>query len=252
MSAVLLERPARHVALVRINRPEARNALNAEVRQGINAVFPQLDADSEVRCIVLAGSDTVFAAGADLKERATMDVVDAVKFTPSQGIRNCRKPVIAAVNGYALGGGCEYAMQCDIILANDKAKFGQPEIKVGLVPGAGGTQRLPRAIGKFNAMWMLLTGNFVSAADALRMGLVCEVVAGNCEPRAIELAKQIAELPPLAAMQIKEVVQAGADMSLDSALKLETKSIQLLHGTRDMREGVNAFIEKRKPNFEGR
>ena len=252
MSAVLLERPAQHVALVRINRPQARNALNAEVRQGINTVFPQLDADSEVRCIVLAGSDTVFAAGADLKERAAMDVVDAVKFIPSQGIRNCRKPVIAAVNGYALGGGCEYAMQCDIILANDKAKFGQPEIKVGLVPGAGGTQRLPRAIGKFNAMWMLLTGNFVSAADALRMGLVCEVIEGNCEPRAIELAKQIAELPPLAAMQIKEVVQAGADMSLDSALKLETKSIQLLHGTRDMREGVNAFIEKRKPNFEGR
>ncbi|OGA02537.1 MAG: enoyl-CoA hydratase [Betaproteobacteria bacterium RIFCSPLOWO2_02_FULL_64_12] len=252
MSAVLLERPAQHVALVRINRPQARNALNAEVRAGINTVFPQLDADSEVRCIVLAGSDTVFAAGADLKERATMDVVDAVKFIPSQGIRNCRKPVIAAVNGYALGGGCEYAMQCDIILANDKARFGQPEIKVGLVPGAGGTQRLPRAIGKFNAMWMLLTGNFVSAADALRMGLVCEVIEGNCEPRAIELAKQIAELPPLAAMQIKEVVQAGADMSLDSALKLETKSIQLLHGTRDMREGVNAFIEKRKPSFEGR
>ena len=159
MSAVLLERPAQHVALVRINRPQARNALNAEVRAGINTVFPQLDADSEVRCIVLAGSDTVFAAGADLKERATMDVVDAVKFIPSQGIRNCRKPVIAAVNGYALGGGCEYAMQCDIILANDKARFGQPEIKVGLVPGAGGTQRLPRAIGKFNAMWMLLTGS---------------------------------------------------------------------------------------------
>ena len=252
MPEVLLEHPAPHVALVRIHRPEARNALNGEVRRGMNTLFAQLAADPEVRSIVLAGSDTVFAAGADLKERAAMDVVGAMNFEPTRGIANCPKPVIAAVNGYALGGGCEYAMQCDIILANDKAKFGQPEIKLGLVPGAGGTQRLPRAIGKYNAMWMLLTGNFVSAQDALRMGLVCEVIEGNCEPRAIELAKQIAELPPLAAMQIKEIVLSGADLALDAALRLEAKGIQLMHGTRDMREGVSAFIEKRKAKFEGR
>jgi enoyl-CoA hydratase/carnithine racemase len=252
MPEVLLEHPTAHVALVRINRPEARNALNAEVRRGINTIFPQLTADPQVRCIVLAGNETVFAAGADLKERAAMDVVGAMSFEPTRGIQNCPKPVIAAVNGYALGGGCEYAMQCDIIVASDKAKFGQPEIRLGLIPGAGGTQRLPRAVGKYNAMWMLLTGNFVSAQEALRMGLVCEVIEGNCEPRAIELAGQIAQLPPLAAMQIKEIVLSGSDVALDAALRLEAKGIQLMHGTRDMREGVNAFIEKRKGTFEGR
>jgi enoyl-CoA hydratase len=252
MNEVLLEYPAPHVALVRMHRPDARNALNADVRLQMNTIFPMLAADPQVRCIVLAGSETVFAAGADLKERASMDVLDAMNFVGTREIANCPKPVIAAVNGYALGGGCEYAMQCDIVIANDKAQFGQPEIKVGLVPGAGGTQRLPRAVGKSNAMWMLLTGNFVSAEVALRMGLVSEVMQGNAEPRAIELAVQIAALPPIAVRQIKEIVLAGADMSLDSALKLESKSIQLMHGTSDMREGANAFIEKRKPTFEGR
>lgn len=251
MSAVLLERPAPHVALVRINRPDARNALNGEVRRGIDKIFLEIGADSDVRCVVLTGSEKVFAAGADLKERAAMGAVDAIKFNSMQGLTACRKPVIAAVNGLAFGGGCEYAMQCDIILANDKAKFGTPEIKVGLIPGAGGTQRLPRAIGKYNAMWMLLTGNAISAQEALRMGLVCEVIEENCEPRAVELAKQIAKLSPLVTMQIKDVVQAGADVSLETALRLEAKSFHLLHATQDMREGVTAFIEKREAKFEG-
>lgn len=252
MPAVLIERPAPHLALVRIHRPEAMNALNEEVRDGINSAFPELSADPEVRCIVLAGSEKAFAAGADIKERATMDVVTAIRMSTTRGIAQCPKPVIAAVNGYALGGGCEYAMQCDIIIASDKAKFGQPEIKLGLVPGAGGTQRLPRAVGKYNALWMLLSGNIVSAQEAQRMGLVCEVIEGNCEPRAIELGSQIAALPPITAMQIKEAVLAGADMSLDAALRIEAKAHQLMYATQDMREGVAAFVEKRRPSFEGR
>jgi enoyl-CoA hydratase len=252
MAAVLLERPAPHVALVRINRPEARNALNSEVRQLINSMLPQLDQDPEVRCVVLAGSETAFAAGADIKERESMSAVDTMNMNTTRGLMTFSKPLIAAVNGYALGGGCEYAMQCDIILANDKARFGQPEIKLGLVPGAGGTQRLPRAIGKFNAMYMVLTGNMISAQDAWRMGLVCEVIEGNCESRAIELAQQIAALPPLTARLIKEAVNTGADMALDAALRLETRAHQLAFSTEDVREGISAFIEKRSPDFKGR
>ena len=251
MSAVLLERPAPHVALVRMHRPEAKNALNNEVRESLNRIFPELASDPEVRVAILAGSESVFAAGADLKERATIDVVEAMSLNVTRAIMTFPKPLIAAVNGYALGGGCEYAMQCDIILANDKARFGQPEIKLGLVPGAGGTQRLPRAVGKYNAMLMLLTGNFVSAQDALRMGLVCEVIEGNCEPRALELATQIAALPPITARQIKEIVLAGLDMPLEAALRLEARSNQLMYATQDMREGVRAFIEKRKPVWTG-
>jgi enoyl-CoA hydratase len=252
MPVVLLERPAQHVALVRINRPEVKNALNAEVRQLINAMLPELDRDPDVRCVVLAGSDSSFAAGADIRERSSMSVVDTMNMSTTRGIMAFSKPLIAAVNGFALGGGCEYAMQCDIIIANDKARFAQPEIKLGLVPGAGGTQRLPRAVGKYNAMYMTLTGNMIGAQDALRMGLVCEVVEGNCDARAIELAKQIASMPPLTAKLIKEAVNSGADMSLDAALRMESRAHQLAFATEDVREGIAAFIEKRSPNFNGR
>ncbi|MCK8787333.1 enoyl-CoA hydratase-related protein [Roseomonas sp. NAR14] len=250
-NVLLVEHPAPHVVLLRINRPEALNALNAEVREAINTTLPRLDADPEVRCVVLAGSEKSFAAGADIKERAGMSAVDVMKMSTTRGIAVFSKPIIAAVNGFALGGGCEYALQCDIVVANDRARFGQPEIKLGLVPGAGGTQRLPRVVGKHNAMYMVLTGNMVSAQDALRMGLVCEVVEGNCDARAIELAAQIAAMAPLTARLIKEAVNSGADMALDAALRLETRAHQLAFATEDVREGIAAFIEKRQARFGG-
>jgi enoyl-CoA hydratase len=252
MAVVELTRPSEHVALVRINRPDARNALNKDVRTLINRYFSELSDDTETRAIVLAGSDKFFIAGGDIREmNSRPTVAHAILADRTTNLMTCKKPVIAAVNGYALGGGCEYAMQCDIVIASDGATFGQPEVKLGLVPGAGGTQRLPRVAGKHNAMYMLLTGRFVTAADALRMGLVSEVVSGNCDARALEIAEEIAKLPPLTVMQIKDAVLTGADVPLSSALQIERKAHELMYGTQDMREGTNAFTEKRKPNFKG-
>jgi len=169
-----------------------------------------------------------------------------------EAISRCPKPVIAAVNGFALGGGCELAMHCDIIVAGESARFGQPEVKLGLMPGAGGTQRLIRAVGKFQAMRIALTGCLVKAPEALAMGMVSEVVGDERTlPRALELAAEIAALPALAVAQIKEVMLAGADLPLDSALALERKAFQLLFDSRDQKEGAAAFLEKRKANFQG-
>jgi enoyl-CoA hydratase len=252
MAVVELTRPSEHVALVRINRPDARNALNKDVRTLINRYFSELSDDTETRAIVLAGSEKFFIAGGDIREmNSRPTVAHAILADRTTNLMTCRKPVIAAVNGYALGGGCEYAMQCDIVIASDGATFGQPEVKLGLVPGAGGTQRLPRVAGKHNAMYMLLTGRFITAADALRMGLVSEVVSGNCDARALEIAEEIAKLPPLTVMQIKDAVLTGADVPLSSALQIERKAHELMYGTQDMREGTNAFAEKRKPDFKG-
>lgn len=249
---VTLETVSDHVRLVRIQRPDARNALNKDVRYFINRYFQELSDDPDVRAVVLAGSPKYFAAGGDIREmNARTTIASAINADRTVNLATCRKPVVAAVNGYALGGGCEYAMQCDIVVASDGATFGQPEVKLGLVPGAGGTQRLPRIAGKHNAMYMLLTGNFVSAHDALRMGLVSEVVEGDCEPRAIEIARTIAGYPPLTVMQIKDAVLAGADIPLSSALRIEAKAHELMYGTSDMREGTAAFAEKRTPAFRG-
>ena len=250
---VTLEMIAEHVALVRIHRPDARNALNKDVRFLINKYFSELSLDPNVRSIVLAGSPKYFAAGGDIREmnsRAT--IASAIEADRTTALAACRKPIVAAVNGYALGGGCEYAMQCDIVICSEGAIFGQPEVKLGLVPGAGGTQRLPRAVGKHNAMYMLLTGDFVRADVALRMGLVSEVVPGDdCEARAIEIAKLIAGHPPVTVLQIKDAVLSGADIPLSSALRIEAKAHELMYGTKDMREGTNAFAEKRSPTFIG-
>jgi enoyl-CoA hydratase len=252
MAVVELTRPSKHVALVRVNRPDARNALNKDVRALINRYFTELSEDTETRVIVLAGGDKFFIAGGDIKEmNARPTVAHAILADRTTNLMTCKKPVIAAVNGYALGGGCEYAMQCDIVIASEGATFGQPEVKLGLVPGAGGTQRLPRAVGKHNAMYMLLTGRFVTAPDALRMGLISEIVPGNCDARALEIAEEIAALPPLTVMQIKDAVLSGADIPLNSALQIERKAHELMYGTQDMREGTNAFAEKRKPDFRG-
>jgi enoyl-CoA hydratase len=253
---VLLERPAEAVVLVRINRPEARNALNLEVRKLLSRYLTELSEDSTTRAVVITGNEKSFAAGADIKEMADLGTIEALQrgiHRLWQAIGSCRKPVIAAVSGYALGGGCELAMTCDIIVAGESASFGQPEVKIGILPGGGGTQRLTRAVGKYKAMKYVLTGELFSAREALDMGLVSEVVPDpEVEGRAIDLARQIAVLPPLAVQLAKEAVLAGMDAPLTSALALEAKSLQILFSSHDQKEGMRAFIEKRKPKFEGR
>lgn len=256
MAAVLLEKPIDGVALVKINRPEAKNALNTEVRQLLARHFGDLARDANIRCIVLAGNESAFAAGADLKELAgsgSLDVMLRRVHLLWQAISSCPKPVIAAVNGYAWGGGCELAMHADIIIAGESASFCQPEVRVGIMPGAGGTQRLLRAVGKFQAMKMILTGAPVAAREALSMGLVSEVVADDeVLDTALAMAQQISRMPPLAVEQMKEVVLAGQDAPLETALMLERKAFQLLFDSRDQKEGMAAFFEKRKPQYEGR
>jgi enoyl-CoA hydratase/carnithine racemase len=254
MSDVILERPDPAIAVLRLNRPQARNALNLAVRELLAQHFTDLGGDDATRCIILTGSDTIFAAGADLRdmvERTPVEIMSRRNLW--QPIAHCPKPVIAAVNGFALGGGCELAMHADIIIAGEGASFGQPEVRVGIMPGAGGTQRLVRAVGKFKAMKMLLTGEAVTARDAFTMGLASEVVPdAEVFPRALAIARTIAALPPLALMQIKEAVLAGEDSSLEAGLMLERKAFQLLFATADQKEGMRAFLEKRKPEFEGR
>ena len=251
---VVLERPEANIAVIRLNRPQARNALSVGVRETLAQHFLELGSDTETRAIILTGGDTIFAAGADLKDMVERTPVEMMaRRNQWQPIAQCPKPVIAAVNGYALGGGCELAMHCDIIIAGEGAQFGQPEVRVGIMPGAGGTQRLVRAVGKFKAMKILMTGEPVSARDALAMGLASEVVPdGEVFARAVAVAKTIAALPPLAIMQIKEAVLAGEDSSLEAGLLLERKAFQLLFASNDQKEGMRAFLEKRKPEFEGR
>jgi enoyl-CoA hydratase/carnithine racemase len=256
MSEVILENPEAGVATLRINRPEVRNALNQSVRQQLARHFTALGQDAETRCIIVTGNEQAFAAGADLREIAECSAIDMHLRNVHllwRAISDCPKPVIAAVNGYALGGGCELAMHADIIVAGQGASFGQPEIRVGIMPGAGGTQRLVRAVGKFQAMKMLLTGLPVTSQEALTMGLVSEVVEDDkVYARACELARVIAKMPPLAATQIKEVLLAGQDATLDTALMLERKAFHLLFSSNDQKEGMRAFFEKRKPSYTGR
>jgi enoyl-CoA hydratase len=256
MNEVLLERPSPGIAVVRLNRPEVRNALSIALRELLAKFFDELGRDDATRCIVLTGSDKVFAAGADIRdmvERTPVEILSRHTERLWQPVATCPKPVVAAVNGYALGGGCELAMHADIIVAGEGASFGQPEVRVGIMPGAGGTQRLTRAVGKFRAMRMLLTGEPVTARDALAMGLVSEVVAdADVFATAMKIAQTIASLPPLAVVQIKEAVLAGQDAALESAIALERKAFQLLFSTADQKEGMRAFLEKRKPEFEGK
>ncbi|MGF1639924.1 MAG: enoyl-CoA hydratase [Rhodospirillales bacterium] len=255
MPEILIETPRDGVVLLRLNRPEARNALNMRVREQLAEQFMRLGRDPAVRCIVLTGDATAFAAGADISEMSGATAIEMMQRPTHlywRAIAACPKPVVAAVNGYALGGGCELAMHADIIVAGEGASFGQPEVRVGIMPGAGGIQRLTRAVGKFKAMSMLLTGRPVTAAEAEAMGLVSEVVPdAEVLDRALTLATQIAAMPPLAVMQIKEVLLAGQDVPLETALMLERKAFQLLFDSRDQKEGMKAFAEKRKPRFEG-
>ncbi|MHA3981688.1 enoyl-CoA hydratase [Acinetobacter venetianus] len=244
------------VALVQINRPDAMNALNGEVRKQLAQVFTELSFNDDVNAIVLTGGTKVFAAGADLKEMATAGSTEMLLRHTERywnAIAQCPKPVIAAVNGYALGGGCELAMHADIIIAGKGAIFGQPEIKVGLMPGAGGTQRLFRAVGKFHAMRMIMTGVMVPAEEAYLIGLVSQVTEDeDTIPTALKMAQSLAKMPPIALQQIKEVALMSEDVPLNAGLTLERKSFQLLFSTEDKNEGINAFIEKRKPTYQGK
>lgn len=244
------------VSLIILNRPSVRNALNTELRKELGEALIQLDSNPNVRAIVITGGESVFAAGADINDFLTAKTTDVYLRHSEiywQAITNCSKPIIAAVNGYALGGGCELAMHADIIICGESAKFGQPEIKIGLMPGAGGTQRLFRAIGKYKAMKMVLTGDMISAQEAERMGLVSEVVKdGDTIERAKQVAEQLANYSPIAISQIKEVANLGIDMSLEGALALERKAFQILFDTEDQKEGARAFLEKRSPIYKGK
>jgi enoyl-CoA hydratase len=256
MTEVILERPDDAIAVVRLNRQEVKNALNLSTREQLAKVFTDLGTDESTRCIILTGGDSVFAAGADIRdmvERTPIDLLLRRTEKLWQPLADCPKPVIAAVNGYVWGGGCELAMHADIIIAGESATFCQPEVRVGIMPGAGGTQRLTRAVGKFQAMKMMLTGQPVSAREALAMGLASEVVADGAAvmEAALKMAKTICSMPPLAILQIKEAVLAGEDASLQTALMLERKAFQLLFASSDQKEGMRAFLEKRKPEFRG-
>jgi enoyl-CoA hydratase len=256
MSEVLRETVSEGVAVIRLNRPERLNALSLSMRTSLAAAFHSMSEDESVRAVVITGDMRAFAAGADLEElaiRATIDVNFAKARVVWMAMEAFPKPIIAAVNGLALGAGCELAMHCDIIIAGEGALFGQPEVKLGIMPGAGGTQRLLRAVGKFAAMRVLLTGDPMSAADAQRVGLVSEVLPdAEVLPHALEVAGRIATLAPLAVASIKETVLAGENVPLSMALALERKAFQLLFATEDRREGIEAFSAKRKPQFRGR
>ncbi|MCC2662429.1 MAG: enoyl-CoA hydratase [Geminicoccaceae bacterium] len=252
---VLIDRPEDGVVLVRINRPEARNALNLATRKALAAMFEGLHDDASVRAIVLTGNEQAFAAGADLKEFVAAGAIEILRRRAERywnSVARTPQPVIAAINGYALGGGLELAMCCDVIIAGEGAKLGQPEVRVGIMPGAGGTQRLTRAVGKFHAMRLCLTGRPISATEACQIGLVSQVVPdAEVVAAALEMARDLARLPPLALMQIKEAILAGQDAGLDAGLMLERKAFQLLFASADKREGMQAFLEKRPPDFKG-
>ena len=245
------------VTLVTLNRPQALNALNSDVLRELIEVFAAYDADESQRCLVLTGSgEKAFAAGADIKEmqpQVFADMYASDFFAGWEKVTATRKPWIAAVNGFALGGGCEVAMMADFIIAADSAKFGQPEIKLGVTPGMGGSQRLTWAIGKAKAMEMCLTGRMMDAAEAERSGLVAKVVpADQLLDEAMKTAEAIAAMPPLAAIAVKEMVNAAFEMPLAQGLRFERRLFHGLFGTEDQKEGMAAFVEKRPGNWKGR
>ena len=254
---ILVERQAEpRTALVRLNRPKQLNALNGAVMDALCEALEDLDRDEEVRAIVVTGNERAFAAGADIGEMAGATPIDMLR-TNRIGqwdrIRKISKPVIAAVNGWALGGGCELAMTLDLVVAGEGAKFGQPEINIGVIPGAGGTQRLTRAIGKSKAMEMILTGEPITAREAESAGLVALVTQDEqCVDDALALAATIAQKSPIALRLAKEAVNAAYEMSLTDALAHERRLFYLLFASEDQKEGMAAFLEKRAPDFKGR
>jgi len=254
---VLVERDERRrVALVRLNRPRQLNALNGEVMDQLCDALEALDRDDAIRCLVVTGNERAFAAGADIAEMANATPIELLRtnrIAQWDRVRRISKPVIAAVSGWCLGGGNELAMALDLIVAGEGARFGQPEINLGVIPGAGGTQRLTRAIGKSRAMEMILTGEPIDAREALRLGLVSRVVPDELVVEdAMALAASIATKAPLALRMAKEAVNAAYEMSLTDALAHERRLFYLLFASEDQKEGMAAFVEKRPPDFKGR
>jgi enoyl-CoA hydratase/carnithine racemase len=245
-----------HVALCRLNRPAARNALSPELMQELAAALEGHDADPEVRCAVIAGSDEVFAAGADIKAMAERSFAEALyQSTTSfwKRLAAIRTPLVAAVSGWALGGGCELALSCDLIVASETAELGQPEITLGIIPGGGGTQRLARVIGKQRAMDLVLTGRRIGAAEAHAIGLVNVVTPkGKWLDGALELAGRIAQRPPIATRLAKQAVLGAEEAGFSAGMDMERRLYELSFATEDRVEGMRAFIEKRHPDFKGR
>ena len=254
-NTILVEREGA-VAIVRLNRPEALNALNEALMTELLDALAEFDADEAIRCIVLTGNERAFAAGADIKEMAGSSAIEMLqrqRFTQWDRIRKVRKPLIAAVSGFCLGGGNELALCCDLIVAAESARFGQPEINIGIIPGAGGTQRLTHALGKARAMEIILTGRPITAREAYAAGLVTRVVANEVYlDEAKALAAEIATKPPLAVQLGKDAVLKSFDLTIEQGLDYERKNFYLLFASEDMREGMAAFIEKRPPQFTGR
>jgi len=246
----------KHIALISLNRPKELNALNLQLMQELKQALYEMDNDNDVRCIIITGNKKSFAAGADIKQMENSNAIDMFnrdQFETWDQIRKTKKPVIAAVSGFCLGGGNELAMTCDMIIASETAKFGQPEIKIGIMPGAGGTQRLTKAVGKALAMEMVLTGKFISADDALKTGLINKVVPVEVYlDEAVKLAKEIAQQSPIAIRLAKESVLKAFESGLQEGLYFERKNFYLCFASDDQKEGMNAFVEKRKPEFKGK
>lgn len=248
-------REHKHVALVQLNRPKVLNALSTELMRELVDAFFNLEDDKDVRVIILTGSDRAFAAGADIGQMAEATPIDQIndnRFRTWKQLHLISKPIIAAVNGFALGGGCELAMSCDFIIAGDSAKFGQPEIKIGTIPGAGGTQRLTRAIGKSKAMLSVLTGEPMDAFEAERAGLVAKVVPSETLLQEVfEISKVISNRAPVAVKLAKEAVNMAFETSLRDGMEYERRNFYLTFSSKDQKEGMKAFMEKREPKYEG-
>lgn len=253
---IKVERDEFHVALLRLNRPEARNALSPEMMEEIASELERLDADPDARCVVIAGSEEVFAAGADIRAMSERSFEEALRHPAASFWRRLaaiKTPLVAAVSGYALGGGCELALACDMIVASETSLFGQPEITLGIIPGGGGTQRLARVLGKQRAMEYVLTGRRFDAQMAFGFGLVNQVTKrGEWLTEAVELARLVAERPPIAARLAKQAVLAADETALSAGLESERRLYEIAMATEDRVEGMQAFLEKREPRFEGK
>lgn len=245
-----------HIAIIRLNRPKELNALNRQMMDELRDALQILDADEQVRVIILTGNEQAFAAGADIRQMADATAVDMLKldqFSTWDQVKKTRKPMVAAVSGFALGGGCELMMHCDLIVAGESARIGQPEIKLGVIPGAGGTQRLTRSVGKAMAMELVLTGRFLTAAEALNIGLINRVVPDELYLKeALRLGRQVAEHAPVALQLAKQSVLHAFSSTLEEGLMMERKNFYLCFASEDQKEGMKAFIEKRKPVYKGK
>jgi len=256
MENIIVEKKPNGVGLIQFNRPKVMNALNRATMDEVVDALTQFQGDADVRAAIITGNERAFAAGADIAEfqnKTTVDMLTAYRFQQYEFIRKYPKPIIAAVSGWCLGGGCELAMICDMIVASESARFGQPEINLGLIPGAGGTQRLARAVGKALAMEMILADRKITAQEAYQFGLVNQIAPVELYlERAIQLAEKVASMSPLAASLAKESILKVYELSLDDGLEYERKNFYLLFSSKDKEEGVSAFLEKRKPQWTGK